>query len=52
MILGHPEDYVLFGTDSPWTDQAGPFPCWKSCSSAKEAPADSGGNALRLLGLA
>ena len=23
MILGHPEGYVLFGTDSPWTDQAG-----------------------------
>jgi len=22
MIMGHPADYVLFGTDSPWTDQA------------------------------
>jgi uncharacterized protein len=22
MILGHPEGYMLFGTDSPWTDQA------------------------------
>jgi predicted TIM-barrel fold metal-dependent hydrolase len=22
MILRHPDDYVLFGTDSPWTDQA------------------------------
>ncbi len=22
MILAHPSDYVLFGTDSPWTDQA------------------------------
>lgn len=21
MIVAHPEDYVLFGTDSPWTDQ-------------------------------
>ena len=21
MLLGHPEDYILFGTDSPWTDQ-------------------------------
>jgi len=21
MLLGHPEGYVLFGTDSPWTDQ-------------------------------
>ncbi|MCU0917135.1 MAG: amidohydrolase family protein [Planctomycetes bacterium] len=23
MILAHPEGYLLFGTDSPWTDQAG-----------------------------
>ena len=22
MLLNHPADYVLFGTDSPWTDQA------------------------------
>jgi predicted TIM-barrel fold metal-dependent hydrolase len=22
MILAHPSDYVLFGTDSPWTDQS------------------------------
>ena len=22
MILAHPEGYILFGTDSPWTDQA------------------------------
>lgn len=22
MILSHPEDYVLFGTDSPWADQS------------------------------
>ena len=22
MIMGHPDGYVLFGTDSPWTDQA------------------------------
>jgi predicted TIM-barrel fold metal-dependent hydrolase len=21
MIMGHPDEYVLFGTDSPWTDQ-------------------------------
>ncbi|MCS7180963.1 MAG: amidohydrolase family protein [bacterium] len=21
MILAHPSDYILFGTDSPWTDQ-------------------------------
>lgn len=21
MILSHPSDYILFGTDSPWTDQ-------------------------------
>lgn len=21
LILGHPEDYILFGTDSPWQDQ-------------------------------
>jgi predicted TIM-barrel fold metal-dependent hydrolase len=23
MLLGHPDGYLLFGTDSPWTDQAG-----------------------------
>jgi predicted TIM-barrel fold metal-dependent hydrolase len=22
MLLAHPSDYILFGTDSPWTDQA------------------------------
>ncbi len=22
IIINHPEDYILFGTDSPWTDQA------------------------------
>jgi hypothetical protein len=22
MLMDHPEDYILFGTDSPWTDQA------------------------------
>ena len=22
MLLGHPDEYLLFGTDSPWTDQA------------------------------
>ena len=22
MLMSHPEDYILFGTDSPWTDQA------------------------------
>jgi predicted TIM-barrel fold metal-dependent hydrolase len=22
MILGHPDEYLLFGTDSPWTDQS------------------------------
>lgn len=22
MLLGHPSEYLLFGTDSPWTDQA------------------------------
>jgi len=21
LILKHPEDYILFGTDSPWADQ-------------------------------
>lgn len=23
MLLAHPSDYILFGTDSPWTDQGG-----------------------------
>ena len=44
MILGHPEGYLLFGTDSPWTDQIGnTVAAGKSASSAKKAPADSGG---------
>ena len=23
MLMNHPEEYLLFGTDSPWTDQGG-----------------------------
>ena len=50
MILDHPADRVLFGTDSPWADQAEELARWR----ALELPEDRltaalGGNAARLL---
>jgi predicted TIM-barrel fold metal-dependent hydrolase len=52
MILGHPEGYILFGTDSPWTDQAGTLRLLERLelppAILKQILAD---NALRLLGL-
>jgi len=51
MILAHPEGYVLFGTDSPWTDQAETLRLLeKSQLPAKKMEQIVAGNALRLLG--
>lgn len=53
MILGHPDGYVLFGTDSPWTDQAGTLALLESLELPEESLAQVlAGNALSLLGLA
>ncbi len=52
MILGHPEGYVLFGTDSPWTDQAGTLELLEKLQlPPKTLTPLLAGNALRLLGL-
>lgn len=50
MILAHPADRILFGTDSPWADQSEELARWR----ALDLPADRlaaalGGNAARLL---
>ncbi len=52
MILGHPDGYLLFGTDSPWTDQAGTLALLENLHlpQKKLAPILAG-NALGLLGL-
>ncbi len=53
MILGHPDGCVLFGTDSPWTDQAGTLALLERlCLPPERMAAILAGNALRLLGLA
>jgi len=53
MILGHPDGYLLFGTDSPWTDQAGTLALLENLhlpqKKLKQILAE---NALALLGLA
>jgi len=36
IIMNHPSDYVLFGTDSPWTDQAETLNLLKSLSLEPE----------------
>jgi len=52
MILGHPDGYLLFGTDSPWTDQSGTLTLLENLrlpqKKLKQILAD---NALGLLGL-
>jgi predicted TIM-barrel fold metal-dependent hydrolase len=53
MIMGHPDGYLLFGTDSPWTDQSGTLSLLENLripqKKLKQILAD---NALGLLGLA
>ena len=36
IILNHPKEYVLFGTDSPWTDQAGTLALLKGLELGQE----------------
>jgi len=53
MILAHPEGCVLFGTDSPWTDQAGTLSLLEALDlPERTVSAILAGNALGLLGLA
>lgn len=52
MIMRHPEGYILFGTDSPWTPQDGTLK--KLLSLGLPSEMESGilsGNARRLLGM-
>ncbi len=52
MILGHPEGYLLFGTDSPWTDQAGTLTLLENLQlPEKKLKPILADNALSLLGL-
>ncbi len=53
MIMSHPDGYVLFGTDSPWTDQAHTLGFFNKMSlPPQELGQILAGNALGLLGLA
>jgi len=48
IIMEHPEQYVLFGTDSPWTDQAQSLSLLKKLSlPAKKLERILAGNAIR-----
>lgn len=51
-ILAHPKEYILFGTDSPWSEQAATLDYVRSLGlDADLETAILGGNAMRLLGL-
>ena len=50
MILAHPADRILFGTDSPWSDQAEELARWRALDLPEDRLAAAlGGNAARLL---
>lgn len=50
MALAHPAEYLLFGTDSPWTDQSAEVAFWKSLDLGDGfLRGFFGGNAERLL---
>jgi len=50
MIMGHPDGYVLFGTDSPWTDQARTLALLEALQlPSNRLRAILSGNAARLL---
>ena len=50
MILDHPADRILFGTDSPWADQSAELARWRALGLPENLVADAfGGNAERLL---
>jgi len=52
LMKAHGVDKILFGTDSPWTDQAAEIAGIRAlCLSEDEIEAVLGGNAARLLGL-
>jgi uncharacterized protein len=52
MLLAHPSDYVLFGTDSPWDDQKRALQRLRGLNLGPEIEHKLlGGNAQRLLGL-
>ena len=52
MILGHPEGYIMFGTDSPWTDQSKTLSLLKGLQLPEEKQKQIlSDNALALLGL-
>jgi len=52
MILGHPDGYMLFGTDSPWKDQAQTLEMVEKLRLPPQTMTQMlAGNALRLLGL-
>ena len=51
MILAHPADRMLFGTDSPWSDQTAELARWRALGLPEDRLAAAlGGNAARLLG--
>ena len=51
MILAHPADRILFGTDSPWSGQAEELARWRALGLPEDFLAAAlGGNAARLLG--
>jgi predicted TIM-barrel fold metal-dependent hydrolase len=53
MILGHPDGYLLFGTDSPWTDQSETLSLLENLHlPQKKLQRILSANALGLLGLA
>lgn len=50
MALAHPAEYLLFGTDSPWTDQSAELARWRSLDLGEDFLRSLlGGNAARLL---
>jgi hypothetical protein len=50
MALSHPAEYLLFGTDSPWTDESAEIALWRSLDLPPDRlDAFLGGNASRLL---
>jgi len=52
MILNHPEDHILFGTDSPWTEQETTLLMLKKLGlPEKKTQCILSGNAVRLLAL-
>jgi predicted TIM-barrel fold metal-dependent hydrolase len=50
MILDHAPGYILFGTDSPWSDQTEELARWHALGLPDDVLAAAlGGNAARLL---